>query len=312
MTRLSLELPGLSMKNPIMPASGCFGFGKEFASFYDLSLLGAIVLKSATKEPRFGNETPRVAETHSGMLNSIGLQNPGVDQIIAKELPPLKRYQVPLIANVAGKSEEEYVEVARKLSQQEQIAAIELNISCPNVKEGGIQFGTDARTAASLTRKVKDASKKPVYVKLSPNVTSITEMAQAVEAAGADGLSMINTLVGMVMDWKTRKPVLANKTGGLSGPAIKPVALRMIYEVAQCVSIPIIGMGGVTSAQDVIEFMLAGASAVAVGTANFVDPFACPTIINDLEAWLDKMKIESITELVEGSFKEWEVPLLSR
>lgn len=312
MNRLSVSLPGLEMKNPIMPASGCFGFGKEYAKFYDLSVLGAIAIKAATVEGRFGNPTPRVAETHSGMLNAIGLQNPGVEKIMSNELPFLEPYNVPIVANIAGSSEEDYIEVARKLSSHPQVSVLELNISCPNVKEGGIQFGTDAKTAAHLTKKVKEVSSKPVYVKLSPNVTSITEMAVAVEEAGADGLSMINTLLGMRLDLKTRKPILANKTGGLSGPAIKPVAIKMVHEVSQHVSIPIIGMGGITCAEDVAEFLLAGASAVAVGTANFVDPFICPDIIGKLPELLDTMNVNHISELTGGSWKECVVPSLSR
>ncbi|MDM5198806.1 dihydroorotate dehydrogenase [Fictibacillus enclensis] len=312
MNKLSVSLPGLEMKNPIMPASGCFGFGKEYAEFYDLSVLGAAAIKAATREPRFGNPTPRVAETHSGMLNAIGLQNPGVDQIMEKELPHLQSYDLPIVANIAGSTEEDYCEVARKISLHPQVSVLELNISCPNVKEGGIQFGTDAATAAALTKKVKAVSAKPVYVKLSPNVSNITEMALAVEEAGADGLSMINTLLGMRIDVKTRKPVIANKTGGLSGPAIKPVAIRMIHEVSQAVSIPIIGMGGVSSAEDVIEFMLAGASAVAIGTANFVDPYICPEIISQLPELLGKMNVNHITELIGGSWKECGTPSLSR
>ncbi|MDN4073505.1 dihydroorotate dehydrogenase [Fictibacillus terranigra] len=312
MNRLAISLPGLDMKNPIMPASGCFGFGREYAGFYDLSVLGAAAIKAATAEARFGNPTPRVAETHSGMLNAIGLQNPGVDKIMEKELPFLKSYNIPIVANIAGSRDEDYCEVARKLSSHPQVSVLELNISCPNVKEGGIQFGTDPKTAAELTKKVKSVSSKPVYVKLSPNVSNISEMAKAVEEAGADGLSMINTLLGMRIDLKTRKPILANKTGGLSGPAIKPVAIRMIHEVSQAVSIPIIGMGGVTCAEDVIEFMLAGASAVAIGTANFVDPLICPDIISKLPELLDHMNVNHISELIGGSWKECEVPSLSR
>ncbi|MCK6256947.1 dihydroorotate dehydrogenase [Fictibacillus sp. KIGAM418] len=312
MKRLEVSLPGLKMKNPIMPASGCFGFGREYAGLYDLSVLGAAAIKAATVEARFGNPTPRVAETHSGMLNAIGLQNPGVDQIMEKELPFLKSYDLPIVANIAGSTEEDYCEVAEKMSSHPQVSVLELNISCPNVKEGGIQFGTDARTAAALTKRVKAVSSKPVYVKLSPNVANIAEMAIAVEEAGADGISMINTLLGMRIDLKTRKPILANKTGGLSGPAIKPVAIRMIHEVSQAVSIPIIGMGGVSCAEDVIEFMLAGASAVAVGTANFVDPFICPDIISQLPELLEKMNVSHIRELIGGSWRECEVPSLSR
>lgn len=304
MSRLNIELPGLKLKNPIMPASGCFGFGKEYSQFYDLSKLGAIMIKATTVEPRFGNPTPRVAETSAGMLNAIGLQNPGLEKVVSEELPWLSRYDVPIIANVAGSLEEDYIEVARTISKASNVYALELNISCPNVKTGGIAFGTIPEVAKQLTRKVKEVSDVPVYVKLSPNVTNIVEMAKAVEAGGADGLTMINTLVGMRMDLKTGKPILANRTGGLSGPAIKPVAIRMIYEVSQAVNIPIIGMGGIESAEDVVEFFYAGASAVAVGTANFVDPFVCPTIIEELPLLLDKLGYEHISECRGRSWQE--------
>lgn len=303
MSRLNIELPGLSMKNPIMPASGCFGFGKEYAKFYDLSKLGAIAVKATTAEPRYGNPTPRVAETAAGMLNAIGLQNPGLDKVMNEELPWLEKYDVPLVANVAGSEMEDYIEVAATVSKAPNVAALELNISCPNVKKGGIAFGTIPEVAAELTKEVIAVSNVPVYVKLSPNVSDIVVMAKAVEKAGAHGLSMINTLLGMRIDLKTRKPIIANGTGGLSGPAIKPVAIRMIHQVSQAVDIPIIGMGGIQSAEDVIEFFLAGASAVAVGTANFVDPFICPEIIDELPQWLDKMNVDHISELTGGSWK---------
>lgn len=303
MSRLNVELPGLKLKNPIMPASGCFGFGKEYSQFYDLSVLGAIMIKATTVEPRFGNPTPRVAETSAGMLNAIGLQNPGLDKVMSEELPRLENYDVPIIANVAGTTEEDYIEVARRISKAPNVQALELNISCPNVKKGGITFGTVPEIAKQLTYKVKQVSEVPVYVKLSPNVTDIVEMAKAVEAGGADGLTMINTLVGMRLDLKTGRPILANRTGGLSGPAIKPVAIRMIYEVSQVVNIPIIGMGGIESAQDVVEFFYAGASAVAVGTANFVDPFVCPTIIDELPKLLEKLGYEHISECQGRSWK---------
>jgi dihydroorotate dehydrogenase (NAD+) catalytic subunit len=306
MSRLNIELPGLNLKNPIMPASGCFGFGREYSQFYDLSQLGAIMIKATTVEPRFGNPTPRVAETSAGMLNAIGLQNPGLEKVISNELPWLSQYDVPIIANVAGSVEEDYIEVARSISKVSNVHALELNISCPNVKTGGIAFGTIPEVAKQLTRKVKEVSDVPVYVKLSPNVTNIVEMAKAVEAGGADGLTMINTLVGMRLDLKTGKPILANRTGGLSGPAIKPVALRMIYEVSQAVNIPIIGMGGIESAEDVIEFFYAGASAVAVGTANFVDPFVCPTIIDELPLLLDQLGYEHISECRGRSWQNHE------
>ncbi|WP_099363065.1 dihydroorotate dehydrogenase [Fredinandcohnia onubensis] len=303
MNRLQVELPGLSLKNPIMPASGCFGFGKEYSKFYDLSTLGAIMIKATTVEPRFGNPTPRVAETSAGMLNAIGLQNPGLEKVMADELPWLDQFDVPIIANVAGSQIEDYVEVAREISKASNVHALELNISCPNVKTGGIAFGTIPEVAAELTKYVKEASSVPVYVKLSPNVSNIVEMAKAIEEAGADGLTMINTLIGMRIDLKTGNPILANKTGGLSGPAIKPVAIRMIHEVSQAVSIPIIGMGGVQSAEDVLEYFYAGASAVAVGTANFVDPYVCPTIIEDLPRLLDKYGFGHISECHGRSWK---------
>ena len=303
MSRLSIDLPGLSLKNPIMPASGCFGFGREYSQFYDLSKLGAIMIKATTPEPRYGNPTPRVAETDAGMLNAIGLQNPGLDKVISEELPFLSSYDVPIIANIAGSMVEDYVQVAREISKAPNVHALELNISCPNVKEGGITFGTDPEIAKGVTKAVKEVSEVPVYVKLSPNVTDIVEMAKAVEDGGADGLTMINTLVGMRLNLKTGKPIIANKTGGLSGPAIKPVAIRMIHEVSQKVSIPIIGMGGISNAEDVIEFFYAGASAVAVGTANFVDPFVCPTIIDELPALLDQLGFEHISECTGRSWK---------
>lgn len=303
MSMLDVNLPGLNLKNPIMPASGCFGFGREYSQFFDLSRLGAIMIKATTVEPRFGNPTPRVAETSAGMLNAIGLQNPGLKKVFSEELPWLDQYDVPIIANIAGSTEEDYVEVAAEISKAPNVHALELNISCPNVKTGGITFGTIPEVAEALTKKVKEVSEVPVYVKLSPNVTDIVEMAKAVEAGGADGLTMINTLVGMRIDLKTARPVIANKTGGLSGPAIKPVAIRMIHEVSQKVHIPIIGMGGIQSAEDVIEYFYAGASAVAVGTANFVDPFVCPMIIDELPELLHRLGFEHITECMGRSWK---------
>ncbi|OIN67830.1 dihydroorotate dehydrogenase B catalytic subunit [Exiguobacterium sp. KRL4] len=297
MNRLKVSLPGLNLKNPIIPASGCFGFGEEFAKLYDLSMLGGIMIKAATGEERYGNPTPRVAESGMGMLNAIGLQNPGVDGIIAHKLPFLSQFDTEIIANVAGSTPEEYEEVTRRISRNPVVKAIELNISCPNVKSGGLQFGTDPRMAAELTRRVKAVSEKPVYVKLSPNVTSIVEMAEAVEQAGADGLTMINTLVGMRIDVRTGQPILANRIGGLSGPAIKPVAVRMIHDVAQAVTIPIIGMGGVMEVDDVLEMIYAGASAVAVGTANFVNPFICQELIAALPKRMDELGIEHILDI---------------
>ncbi|WP_010649421.1 dihydroorotate dehydrogenase [Oceanobacillus massiliensis] len=298
MNNLAVSLPGLELKNPIMPASGCFGFGREYSEFYDLSKLGAVIMKAATGSERLGNPTPRVAETASGMLNAIGLQNPGVDKIIAREVPYLAKYNTSIIANIAGSTIEEYAKVAEAFNHTDQVHALELNISCPNVKEGGIQFGTDPGMAAKVTEVVKKASNLPVYVKLSPNVSNITEMAMAVESAGADGLSMINTITGMRIDLPTKRPLIANRTGGLSGPAIKPVAIRMIYEVKQHVSIPIIGMGGVDSAEDVLEFLLAGASAVAIGTANFSNPYICPEIIEALPKTLAKYGFSSVGEAI--------------
>lgn len=297
---LSIEIPGLNLKNPIMPASGCFGFGKEYCQFYDLSKLGAVMIKAATLKPRLGNPTPRVAETYSGMLNAIGLQNPGVEMIIKEELPFLKQYDLPVVANVAGSTIDEYESVTESLRQTTDIAAIELNISCPNVKEGGVQFGTVPEVAAEVTRRVKNASHVPVYVKLSPNVTDIVSIAKAVEQAGADGITMINSLTGMQIDLNRRQPLLANQVGGLTGPAIKPIAIRMIYQVYQAVKIPIIGMGGVSKVEDVLEFLLAGASAVAIGTANFQNPMICSDIIDQLPACLAKYGFSSAKEAIGG------------
>lgn len=295
---LSIQLPGLNLKNPIMPASGCFGFGREYSQFFDLNELGAIIMKSATGEERLGNPTPRVAETSSGMLNAIGLQNPGVDKIIETEIPFLKKFDLPIIANVAGSTIEEYEYVAEAFSKDGRINAIELNISCPNVKEGGIQFGTNNNMAEEITKRVKAKSNVPVYVKLSPNVTNVVEIAQAVERAGADGITMINTLTGMQIHLPSRRPLIANRTGGLSGPAIKPIAIKMIYEVSEAVDLPIIGMGGISSADDVIEFLLAGASAVAIGTANFQNPLICSEIINKLPETLDQYGFNSIEDVI--------------
>ena len=303
MNKLKIELPGLNLKNPVMPASGCFGFGKEFADLYDLSMLGAVMIKATTLDTRFGNPTPRVAETSAGMLNAIGLQNPGLHKVMTEELPWLEKYDVPIIANVAGSQTEDYVEVAETISTAPNVSALELNISCPNVKTGGIAFGTVPEIAKELTKKVKAVSSVPVYVKLSPNVANIVEMAKAVEDGGADGLTMINTLIGMRIDTNTGKPVIANVTGGLSGPAIKPVSIRMIYEVSQRVNIPIIGMGGIQTVDDIIEYFYAGASAVAVGTANFVDPFICPDLISGLKERLDGMNVDHISELTGRSWR---------
>lgn len=298
MSRLAVNIPGLTLKNPIMPASGCFGFGEEYAKYYDLSLLGAIMVKATTVEQRFGNPTPRVAETPSGMLNAIGLQNPGLEVVMNQKLPYLEAYDVPIIANVAGSTEDDYVEVCRRIGDAPNVKAIELNISCPNVKHGGIAFGTDPEVAYRLTKAVKAVSSVPIYVKLSPNVTDIVPIAKAIEEGGADGLTMINTLLGMRLDLKTRQPVLANQTGGLSGPAIKPVAIRLIHQVSHAVSIPIIGMGGVYTVDDVLEMYMAGASAVAVGTANFTDPYICPKLIDELPKRMDELGIESLEILI--------------
>ncbi|UJF15741.1 dihydroorotate dehydrogenase [Jeotgalibaca sp. MA1X17-3] len=298
MNRLKVNLPGIELRNPIMPASGCFGFGEEYAQFYDFSKLGAIMAKSATLNERIGNALPRVAETPNGMLNAIGLKNPGLDVILSEKYPFLAQFDVPIIANVAGSTEEEYVAVCQRIADAPNVKAIELNISCPNVKEGGVAFGTDPDVAAHLTRICKAVTNLPIYVKLSPNVTDIVAIAKAVEAAGADAISMINTFTGMSIDVKTRKPVLGNITGGLSGPGIKPIALRMVYQVSRAVDIPIIGIGGVSSVDDALEMIMAGATAVAVGTANFTDPYICPKIINGLEKRLDELGIESIQSLI--------------
>ncbi|MDD8048120.1 MAG: dihydroorotate dehydrogenase [Thomasclavelia sp.] len=304
MTKLNVKLPGLDMKNPIIPASGTFGFGYEFSQFYDLNILGSMSLKGTTLEPRYGNPLPRIAEGPSGLLNAIGLQNPGVEAVYNEELEKLRPlYDDKVIANIGGSNPDDYVETAKKLSTHDKVGAIELNISCPNVHCGGIQFGTNPQMAADLTRKVKAVSSKPVYVKLSPNVTDIVEMAKAVEEAGADGISMINTLIGMRLDHKTGKPIIKNITGGYSGPAILPVAIRMVYQVSQAVNIPVIGMGGISSAKDVIEMMSAGASAVEIGCANLVDPYACQKIIDDLEKELEELGIDDINDLVGRAYK---------
>ena len=302
MVNLQVSLPGLTMKNPIIPASGTFGFGYEFAKFYDINILGSIMLKGTTLESRFGNPLPRIAEGPSGMLNAIGLQNPGVDYVMSQELEKLRPlYDDKVIANVAGSCFEDYVACAKKISTHDKVGALEINISCPNVKCGGIQFGTDPTMAADLTKAIKEVSAVPVYIKLSPNVTDIIAMAKAVEEAGADGITMINTLIGMRFDTQTGKPIIANKTGGYSGPAIFPVALRMVYQVSQAVTIPVIGMGGVSCAKDVIEMMMAGASAVAIGSHNLVDPYVCPTIIQDLEKELENIGVYDINEIIGKS-----------
>lgn len=304
MSDLSVKLPGLNLKNPIIPASGTFGFGEEISEYYDLSILGGIMTKATTLEPRLGNDTPRVAEVYGGMLNAIGLANPGLEAAIDHKFPFLEKYDVEVIANIAGKCVEDYITVAKEVSKLKVVKALELNISCPNVKEGGVAFGTDPNVAADITKKVKAVSQKPVYVKLSPNVTNIVEIAKAVESAGADGITMINTLTGMKIDLKTGRPLLTNKTGGMSGPAIKPIAIRMIYDVYKNVNIPIIGMGGVMNAEDVLEFLFAGASAVAVGTANLIDPLACKKIIEDLPGVLKKYGFNSVKEAIGYAHRE--------
>lgn len=299
--RLAVSLPGLELKNPIIPASGCFGFGQEYAKYYDLDVLGSIMIKASTQNPRFGNPTPRVAETPAGMLNAIGLQNPGVDVVLAEKLPWLNQHypNLPIIANVAGFSNEEYAFVAGKISQAPNVKAIELNISCPNVDHGngGLLIGQVPDLAYNATKAAVEASSVPAYVKLTPSVADITEISKAIEAAGATGFTMINTLVGMRFDLKSRKPIIANGTGGMSGPAVFPVALKLIRQVAQSSSLPIIGMGGVDSAEAAIEMFIAGASAIGVGTANFTDPYACPNIIENLPKVMDKYGIESLESL---------------
>ena len=296
---LAVNIPGLELKNPIIPASGCFGFGEEYAKYYNLEKLGSIMIKATTPNARFGNPTPRVAETPSGMLNAIGLQNPGLEVVMSEKLPALEKYDLPIIANVAGACEEDYVEVCSKIGNVANVKAIELNISCPNVKHGGIAFGTNPDVAFQLTQAVKKVSAVPIYVKLSPNVTDIVPIAQAIEAGGADGFSMINTLLGMRIDLKTRRPVLANQTGGLSGPAIKPVAIRLINQVSQISQLPIIGMGGIQTVDDVLEMFMAGASAVAVGTANFTDPYICPKLIDELPIRMAELENESLEQLIK-------------
>lgn len=295
---LSVKLPGLNLKNPIIPASGTFAYGREFALLYDLSLLGGLCVKSITLDARYGNTAPRIAEAPSGMMNAIGLMNKGVDFVKLRELPFLEKFDTEVIANVAGSSPEEYGEVISRLNGMDVIKAFELNISCPNVASGGMAIGTDPEQAALTVRIAKAQADKPVYVKLSPNVTDIVKIAQACEQAGADGLVLINTVQGMRMDLRTARPLLGNVTGGLSGPAIKPIALRMVYQVAQNVNIPIIGCGGIMSAEDVLEFLYAGASAVEVGTANLIDPWACPKIIEDLPAALAKYRLNSVQEAI--------------
>ena len=299
MGKMSIDLCGIELENPVIPASGTFGYGYEFAELYDINLLGTFSFKGTTKEPRFGNPTPRIAETASGMLNAVGLQNPGVEKVISEELPKLKTvFHKKVMANISGFSQEDYVYTAEKLDREEMVGWLEINISCPNVHGGGMSFGTDPKAAFEVIEAVRKAVRKPVIAKLSPNVTDITEIAKACEAAGADGVSLINTLLGMRIDLKTRKPVLKNITGGLSGPAVFPVALRMVYQTAKAVRIPVIGMGGVASAEDVIEMMLAGACAVEVGAENLRDPFASKKIIEDLPRAMEQYGIEKLRDII--------------
>ena len=301
MGKLTVDLCGITLDNPVISASGTFGFGYEFAELYDINCLGTFSFKGTTKEPRFGNPTPRIAECTAGMINAVGLQNPGVDAVIAEELPKLaKVFHKPVMANVSGFSVEEYAETCGKLDGQPQVGWLEVNVSCPNVHGGGMSFGVDPQAAACVVRAVKAVTTKPVIVKLSPNVTDIVAIAKACEEAGADGLSLINTLLGMRIDLRTRRPVIANTMGGFSGPAIFPVALRMVYQVAHAVAIPVVGMGGVSSAEDVLEMMLAGAAAVEVGTANLIDPFACKKIIDDLPRAMEAYNISSLSEIIKG------------
>ena len=302
MVNTKVNLCGIELSNPVIPASGTFGFGYEFATLYDINCLGTFSFKGTTRDERFGNPTPRIAECSNGMLNSVGLQNPGVDKVISHELPLLKQcFNKKVMANVSGFSVEDYAYTCEKLNGEDQIGWFEVNISCPNVHGGGLAFGTSAKNAAEVTKAVKKVTDKPVFIKLSPNVTDIVEIAKACEDAGADGVSLINTLLGMRIDLNRKKPILANKMGGFSGPAIKPVALRMVYQVYEAVKIPIIGMGGIQSAEDVIEMMLAGATAVQVGAANLVNPYACRDIINSLPKTMEKYKINDLTEIIGGA-----------
>ena len=302
MVSLKTNLCGIELDNPLIPASGTFGFGYEFAEIYDINILGSFSFKGTTKEPRFGNPTPRIAECKKGLINSVGLQNPGVHKVLENELPKLKAcFHKPVMANVSGFSVEEYVYTVKMLDSEPQIGWFEVNVSCPNVHGGGMSFGTSPEAAAEVVRACKAVTKKPIIVKLSPNVTDIVSIAKACEAAGADGISLINTLLGMRIDLKSKKPVIANKMGGFSGPAIKPVAVRMVYQVYEAVNIPIVGGGGVESAEDVIEMMLAGASAVEVGAANLVDPLACPKIIEDLPRVMEKYDIKDLKDIIGGA-----------
>ncbi len=301
MGRLSVNLCGIELDNPVIPASGTFGFGYEFAEIYDINCLGTFSFKGTTKDPRFGNPTPRIAECTGGMINAVGLQNPGVERVIAEELPKLRKcFHKPVMANVSGFSVEDYAYTCAKLDKEDQVGWLEVNVSCPNVHGGGMSFGTQPEAAAEVTRAVKAVTTKPVIIKLSPNVTDIVSIAKACEAAGADGISLINTMLGMRINLRTRKPVIANTMGGFSCPAIFPLALRMVYQVSHAVKLPVIGIGGVSSAEDVIEMLLAGATAVEVGAANLVDPFACRNIIEDLPRVMEKYKINTLSEIIGG------------
>ena len=302
MVDTKVELSSLVLDNPIIPASGTFGYGYEFAELYDINILGSFSFKGTTKDPRFGNPTPRIAECPEGMINSVGLQNPGIDKVISEEIPKLKKcFKKPVVANISGFSIEEYAYCCERIDKEDCVGIIEVNVSCPNVHNGGMSFGTDPKCAADVTRAIKAVTKKPVYIKLSPNVTDIVSIAKACEDAGADGISLINTLMGMRIDLKTKKPVIANKMGGFSGRAIFPVAVRMVYQVYEAVKIPIIGMGGVSSAEDVIEIMLAGATAVQIGAQNLVNPYAAKEIIEDLPRVMQKYNISSLKDIIGGA-----------
>ena len=302
MVDTKVTLSGIVLDNPIIPASGTFGFGYEFNEIYDINMLGTFSFKGTTKEPRFGNPTPRIAECPSGMINAAGLQKPGIEKVISEELPELKKcFHKPVMANISGFSIDEYVYCCEKIDKEEQVGWIEVNVSCPNVHGGGMSFGVSPESAAAVTKAVKAVTTKPVYIKLSPNVTDIVSIAKACEEAGADGISMINTMLGMRINLNTKKPVIANKMGGYSGSAILPVALRMVYQVYEAVNIPIIGMGGISTAEDVIEMMLAGATAVQVGAANLIEPYACKNIIEDLPRVMEKYRINSLESIIGGA-----------
>ena len=299
-----VQLSGLTLDNPVIPASGTFGYGYEFAELYDINLLGSFSFKGTTREARYGNPLPRIAECPAGMINSVGLQNPGIDAVISQELPRMRKvFHKPVIANISGFSIDEYVECCAKIDREECVGLIEVNVSCPNVHNGGMSFGVSPESAALVTREVRKVTRKPIYIKLSPNVTDIVSIAVACEKAGADGISLINTLLGMRIDLRTRRPVIANKMGGFPGRAIFPVAVRMVYQVAEAVSIPIMGMGGVSSARDVVEMMLAGATAVQVGAANLVNPYACRDIIEDLPRVMESLGIHSLKEIIGGAHR---------